>query len=186
MIPEEVRQKMNPFALLADIDRRSRANALGIPQQVEVRRTWSGIGFRLGDVHLLSTMGEVREVLEYPQMTRVPGAQEWVLGIANVRGNLLTIIDLNAFFFGKLTTIRNKTRVLELRHGGLATGLVVDEVFGMRHFFDEDKTADKPATDQGLMALMTGGYRQGDRTWGELSMYKLAEDPRFLHAASQH
>jgi len=186
VIPEEARQKMNPFALLVDIDRRSRAKALGIPQQVEVRRTWSGIGFRLGDVHLLSAMGEVREILEYPSLTRVPGAQEWVRGIANVRGNLLTIVDMNGFFFGKPTTIRNRTRVLELRHGGLAAGLVVDEVFGMRHFFDEDKTNDKPLTEEALMALMNGGYRQGDRIWGELNMYKLAEDPRFLHVAAQH
>lgn len=42
------------YALLQDIDVRSRTKALGLPQQIEVRRTWSGIGFRLGDVYLLS------------------------------------------------------------------------------------------------------------------------------------
>ncbi len=44
----------NPlFDLLRDIETRSRRNALGLPQQVDTRKTWSGIGFRIGDVRLL-------------------------------------------------------------------------------------------------------------------------------------
>ena len=38
-----------PIGLLRDIDRRSRQHAVGLPRQEEVKQTWSGIAFRLGE-----------------------------------------------------------------------------------------------------------------------------------------
>ena len=83
---------VTPYALLKEIEQRSRGMALGLPQQVEVRRTWSGIGFRIGDLLMVSSLGEISEILVYPPLTRVPQAKPWVKGIANVRGNLLPVV----------------------------------------------------------------------------------------------
>lgn len=88
----------NPlFEILRDIEARSRQKALGLPSQVEVRLSWSGIGFRIGDVRLVAEFGEVSEILPYPPMTRVPSAQPWVMGLANIRGTLMPILDLGNF-----------------------------------------------------------------------------------------
>lgn len=168
-----------PLSLLLDIETRSRRHALGIPQQVEVRRSWSGIGFRVGEYQLIAALGDVREILEYPHLTRVPGALDWVRGIANVRGNLLPIMDLKGFLTGEPSQLGRRTRVLVIRHGGLAAGLVVDEVLGMRHFFDEEHTDEAPQMEK-LGQFLSGAYRQSGASWGVFSVRALAESQEFM------
>lgn len=173
------------FALLREIEARSRQNALGLPQQVEVRRTWSGIGYRIEDLHLVTPLAEIREIFELPPLTRVPGAAEWVLGIANVRGMLLPIMDLRGFVTGACAELGRRSRVIVLRFGELAAGLLVDEVFGMRHFFDEEYSEAPPAAHAPLAAYLRGAYEQGTTPWGVFSMHALADDPRFMEVAAR-
>lgn len=175
---------LEPLSLLLDIEARSRRHALGIPQQVEVRRSWSGIGFRVGEHRLIAALGDVREILEFPHLTRVPGALDWVKGIANIRGNLLPIMDLKGFISGEPSQLGRRTRVLVIRHGGLAAGLVVDEVLGLRHFFDEERT-DEISDVEKLGQFLSGTYRQGGTAWGVFSVRALAESQEFMQVGAR-
>jgi len=145
-----------PYELLRAIEQRSRERALGLPQQIEVRRTWSGIGFRFGEHHFVAPMGEIVEILEYPPLTRVPSALPWVRGIANVRGSLLPIMDLKGFITGEQTELTRRSRVL-----------VVDSL------------------DPTLQDFVEGVYRQGEQDWGVFSVDKLVTNPRFREVAAQ-
>lgn len=173
------------YVLLQDIDLRSRTKALGLPQQIEVRRTWSGVGFRLGNVHLLSKLEEVDEILISPEMTRVPSALSWVKGIANIRGMLLPIMDLRDFIDGQAIQAGRKTRVILIKKGELVSGLMVDEVFGMRHFFEEERTKNVPESSDNLKRYLQGAFRKGNMHWGIFDMDNLAEDPGFLQVAAR-
>ena len=175
-----------PFALLQDIDQRSRSKALGLPQQVEVRRTWSGVGFRLGDIHLLSKLEEVDEILVSPEMTKIPSARSWVKGIANIRGMLLPILDLKDFIDGNAIQKGRKTRVLLIKKGELVSGLMVDEVFGMRHFFEEEHTDKVPEVSDNLKPYLNGAYRKGNMHWGVFNIDNLARDPKFMEVAARN
>jgi twitching motility protein PilI len=174
------------FALLQDIEFRSRTKALGLPQQIEVRTTWSGVGFRLGDVYLLSKLEEVDEILVSPDMTHIPSALSWVKGIANVRGMLLPIMDLKDFIDGEAIHTGRKTRVILIKKGELVSGLMVDEVFGMRHFFEEERTENVPESSDNLKKYLHGAFRKGDMHWGIFNMDNLAADPGFLEVAARH
>ena len=171
------------YALLQDIEQRSRTKSLGLPQQVEVRRTWSGVGFRLGKVHLLSKLEEVDEILVSPEMTRVPSALSWVKGIANIRGMLLPIMDLRDFIDGESVPSGRKTRVILIKKGELVSGLMVDEVFGMRHFFEEERTEKVPESSDSLKKYLQGAFQKGNIHWGIFDMDNLAADPNFLEVA---
>jgi twitching motility protein PilI len=171
------------YVLLQDIDTRSRAKALGLPQQVEVRRTWSGVGFRIGNVNLLSKLEEVDEILVSTEMTRVPSALSWVKGIANIRGMLMPIMDLRDFIDGEAIQKGRKTRIILIKKGELVSGLMVDEVFGMRHFFEEERTKNIPDVSDNLKKYLQGGFRKGDQHWCVFDMDNLAEDPDFLEVA---
>ncbi len=173
-----------PFALLRDIESRSRTNAIGLPQQVEVRRTWSGIGFKVNGIRLVAAVSDIDEILDYPSMTRVPGAMPWVRGLANIRGTLLPILDLNGFVEGDVTTSGRDTRVLAVHHGDIFAGLVVDEVIGLRHFFDEERTEQLPDVSSEMRKYLTGAYRQGNAHWAVFSMQRLAGSNRFLQVAT--
>lgn len=177
---------LKPYALLQDIENRSRTKALGIPQQVDIRKTWTGVGFRLGENYLLSTLDEVNEILVSPEMTRVPNALSWVKGIANVRGMLLPIMDLRGFIEGNAIESGRKTRVLLIKKGELISGLMVDEVFGMRHFFEEERVSNVPTISENLNKYIHGAFLQADRHWGIFNMDKLAADPEFINVAAQN
>lgn len=175
----------SPFELLHRIEVRSQTKALGIPQQIEVRRTWSGIGYRMGDIRLVSPMGDVAELLDYPELTRVPGSQSWFRGIANVRGMLLPIVDLNGFITGTNSQLQKRSRVLVIHVGELSCGVLIDEVLGLRHFFEEEKLDQQQMNDE-IKPFIVGGYRQGNLDWGVFSIKKLAEHPRFMEVAARN
>ncbi len=117
----------DPLRVLRELERRCHLHAVGLPLQIDERKEWLGIGFRLGDTTLVAPLDDVKEILHYPSVSRVPGTKSWVRGIANVRGNLLPIMDLQGYLGGKNTTMDKRSRVLVLNHNGVFTGLVVDE-----------------------------------------------------------
>src|SRR5581483_4275050 len=81
-----------PFELLYALENRLRAARLDIA--AGQTQSWTGLGFRLGEHWLVAPREDVREVITLPKVTRVPGAKPWLLGVANVRGNLLPVTDL--------------------------------------------------------------------------------------------
>ncbi len=176
-------QGANPIELLVDIERRARANAAGLPQQQDIREQWSGIGFRLGERWMLAPLDEVTELLTLPVMTRVPGAKSWVLGIANVRGNLLPIMDLNGYLYGRRTVVGKRTRILVINHRGVFAGLLVDEVTGLRHFDVDRRLAARPDSDVETLPYLERGFELDGRAWPVFSMRKLAESPLFMQVA---
>ena len=66
--------------------------------------------------------------------TRVPGAKAWIKGLANVRGQLLPIIDLRQFLGSGVTPVTRNTRIVVVNHREIPAGLIVDEVLGFRRF----------------------------------------------------
>ena len=175
----------SPYALLKEIEARSRVKALGLPQQVEMQRTWSGIGFRIGDMLLVSPLDEVSEILIYPSLTRVPQAKNWVRGIANVRGQLMPIVDLRGYIEGDLTSTGRRSRVLVVRHDKLIVGLLVDEALGLRHFFEEERVGRLSSVPTLYQEYVIGGYKQANTQWGVFSVRNLVASQKFMDVAAR-
>lgn len=173
----------HPLEQLRVIERSCLEYAHGLPQQLEVAEEWSGLGFRLGELRLAAPLGEVVEVLTYPGLSKVPRTKTWVRGVANVRGNLLPIMDLQGYLSGTPTVMTRSARVLVVSYKGIFSGLVVDEVLGLKHFRNEEKVSELPTQEGAIMAYLRHGFRRGDEHWGVFSMYRLAESPQFLQAA---
>jgi twitching motility protein PilI len=155
-----------------------------LPAQVDIKPHWSGIGFMLGGYRFVAPMGEVSEILSQPTSTRLPGVRGWVKGVANVRGRLLPLIDLENFFGGELQGGRKKHRVLALEIGDLYSGLIVNEVFGMQHFPVDTFTEQVPEGVEVLSPFLAGAYRQGNTTWTVFSPFKLVQNPEFMNASA--
>ncbi len=54
--------------------------------------------FHLGDEFYGLDIGRIREIVELPQMTPVPKAPNWVAGILNHHGRVVTVLNLSTFF----------------------------------------------------------------------------------------
>ncbi|MEO8669913.1 MAG: chemotaxis protein CheW [Tahibacter sp.] len=176
--------QLSPFEVLADYERRSLAHVAGMPEEVEAQGLWRGIGFRVGNRHLVSSISEVNEILTFPPLTIVPGTRPWLLGVANVRGNLVPIVDLRSFVEAERTTIADTSRVLVIRQHGGIVGLLVDEVIGQRNFSDEQRSEAEEEDDSRYGRFVPERYQLGDVLWGMFSMAALVRTPEFLQASA--
>ena len=174
-----------PFRLLQEMERRSRAAHSGqgsgaLPEE------WVGVGFRIGDEQFVAGREQVREVLMLPDsITRVPGAKRWLLGIANLRGHLLPLIDVKLLLGGGRTTLRRSTRVISVNHREVPAGLVVDEVIGFRRFTNHEYSERAAKTVVRCDGYLSGTYQRGDETWPVFNVFDLVESNIFLQAAAE-
>lgn len=122
--------------LLHSIETRCLSHAVGLPKQAAPEKNWDGVVFQIAGRCFATPMGDVSEILNHPAaVTKVPGTQPWIVGIANVRGNLLPIVDLQAFLLRRQTMRGRRSRVLVVNYEGLYSGLLVDPFVTIRRFY---------------------------------------------------
>ena len=175
--------KQTPYLALVDIANRAKAQAVGLPGRQEVKPFWTGIGFSLLGHRFVSSMDEVVELLEVPQYTFIPGAQPWVRGVANVRGRLLPLFDLAAFFGGHLSGARQRRRVLVIEYDKIYAGLIVDELHGMQHLALEYARRAPGDLFEPFAPMVNGQFEQQER-WLVFDMQALINDFQFMDAAA--
>jgi len=174
-----------PFELLKELEKRSRAMTAGSAVQASAGPEWVGVAFRMGGETFLVAREETREVLGYPAaVTRIPGAKSWVKGLANVRGQLLPMLDLRQFLGSGATASGRNTRVVVVNHRDIPAGLMVDEVLGFRRFAEAEFDAEAPPTVIRCDSYLAGAFRRGSEVWPVLSLKSLVESQSFLQAAS--
>ena len=174
-----------PFELLKEMERRSRTVAAGSAPDTGAGREWVGVAFRMGGETFLVAREETREVLGHPAViTRIPGAKSWVKGLANVRGQLLPMLDLRQFLGSGSTAPGRNTRVVVVNHREIPAGLIVDEVLGFRRFAEPEFDAEAPPTVIRCDSYLAGAFRRGGEVWPVLSLKSLVESQSFLQAAS--
>src|SRR5580658_9919709 len=174
-----------PFELLAELERRGRAVSALLTEQATAGREWVGVALRMaGDLYLVARE-ETREVLGIPaSTTRVPGAKPWIRGLANVRGQLLPIIDLRQFLGSGVTPVTRNTRIVVVHHREIPAGLIVDEVLGFRRFAEGEFDPEAPPTVIRCDSYLAGAFRRGGEVWPVISLKSLVESQSFLQAAS--
>lgn len=174
-----------PFTLLLEIERRAKEAIASRQGKDETVEEWIGVAFRLGSERFVTPRANVREVLPAPeQVTRVPGSKPWLRGIANVRGQLLTIVDLKAFLGAGPTHADRRSRLLLLASREVPTAIVVDEVLGFRRFAVSDYCEQSPVTNIRCEYYLAGAWRGEQDSYPLFDMGRLLEDPSFLNAGA--
>jgi twitching motility protein PilI len=110
-----------------DLSRRLATAAASQSENTSVLAVQSG-----GETWLLA-LADAGEVLLVPKLTVAPLIKPWYAGLANVRGNLYSVVDFGAFHGARPMHIGPASRLLLCgqRHG-LNAGLLVDRVLGLR------------------------------------------------------
>lgn len=169
------------FDALRDIAKKSAQFSVGLPAQEEVREYFSGIGFSLAGYQFIAGMGSVSELLHVPKYTVIPGVKAWVLGVSNIRGRLIPIIDLSRFFGVPSERIRSRDkRILVVEHNDMLSGLLVDHVQGMQHFEQErlKNTTSEPLS-KNIVAFVDGAFNRDGKDWLVFDAKRLVSDARF-------
>ena len=86
------------------------------------------VTFRLeGETYGVNVM-QVQEVLRYTEIAPVPGAPSYVLGIINLRGNVVTVIDTRSRFGLQSGEVTDQTRIVIIEADKHVIGILVDAV----------------------------------------------------------
>ena len=180
---------MNPetasvIDILKDIESKSLVKESHLQDDQTDSTVWAGLAFKIAGIKVLAPMDEVTEILILPpHLTRVPGAKHWIKGVANVRGNLLPIIDLQAFLGGKSITTNRRSRVLVVNRGDVTTGLLVGNVQGMR-LFEENQAIGSARIESIISRFVQAAYENNEGIWPVFSLDSLVNDEQFRMAAA--
>ncbi len=132
----------------------------------------STLGVQIGQSYWLVDMTDISEVMPLPLLTPVPLTKSWYCGVANVRGNLYSIVDLKAFLTNESTSREASNRVLLLgQRFAFNTGLLVSRVLGLRNSGDWQQNE-----VDGEIHYQDGG----GQIWRKLDITQMLLQPEFL------
>lgn len=151
----------------------------------DLKTDWSGIGFSLCGQQMVAPMGQVVEIINAPDYTFIPRTKEWVLGLANIRGRMLPIYDIEKYFGSKLAGNRARHRVLVVESEHVYAGLMVSNVFGLKHFpMNSFKQPYQGKHDVFSNCIDSAG-NDGHSNWLRFQIPLLTQAPEFMDAALQ-
>ncbi len=174
----------DPLNLLQQMQQDSLATAPGLPEEIQAVEMWTGVGFRVGDIRLVTPLDNVTEVIRYPAVTPVPNTRNWVKGATNVRGNILPVIDLAGFYGKESTFVDDTARLMIIDLDGVNSGLLVSEVYGLRHFDEEQERQKVTGIDDPVMAQAHSAFLRDNVLWGVYDMHALVSNETFRHVHS--
>jgi purine-binding chemotaxis protein CheW len=138
----------------------------------------------MDEVYGINVM-QVQEVLRVTEIAPVPGAPSYVLGIVNLRGNVVTVIDTRKRFGLASTELNDSSRIIVIESERQVVGILVDavaEVVELRE--NEIDAAPNVGTEESsryiqgvatqedrLLILVDLNKLLTDEEWQEISMY---------------
>jgi twitching motility protein PilI len=176
---------------MATLDPAGRRNRLRqyqeeLLERMQAARTGSGqrthqLGVEIGGERYLLDLIEAGEIVAVPPLTSVPLTQPWYLGLANIRGSLVGVVDLARFFGTQPNAQRGHegapsgpaARLVTFAPAlGLPCGFLAARVHGLRQAAD--------MTQQEGRLVDADGH-----AWTPLALAALAQDERFLQVGLQ-
>jgi len=177
----------HPFQLLLQIEKKSRLRVTKFPHQEDFKERWSGIRFELSGHTLLAPMKEVSEIMSPLLTTPIPGVKPWVLGIANRRGNLLPIMDLQMLLFNKERNQHagvRRQRIVVVSHSNITAGFLVDTVWGIKHFWLDERSNKTPDLPREFLPFVTFSFINKKNHYGVFGLVEILKSKTFLDIAA--
>ena len=127
------------------------------------------LGVLIGGERILLDLTQAGEIVPLAPISAVPLTQDWYLGLSNIRGNLVGIVDLARFIGLGETVPGPDSRVVTFNASlGFNCALLVSRVYGLRYAGDMQAAGERLRDAE-------------DNEWTVLDLAALVRDPRFLH-----
>lgn len=95
------------------------------------------IRFFLEDIPLALPLSSALEIGHWPDITPLPNLPDWILGVSNIRGEIISIVELKAFFKLPSSGLKRNRRFIIVYNQDMKVGIVVDRIIGI---FSLDRT----------------------------------------------
>jgi twitching motility protein PilI len=145
-------------------------------KSAEAGRAASMLGVQVDDEAWLVNLKEAGEVIPVPPITPVPLTRPWFKGLANIRGNLYSVVDFPAFLQRRPVVLGDQARLLLFgERFRMGAALLVDRSLGLRNPAQLEVRTAPPGP------WVRAQYSDAEgRVWRELDLAQLAQHPDFL------
>jgi len=130
-------------------------------------------GFRIGTLGLLIKQGSGSEVMQVPAVWTLPGAPPWLLGLINLRGNLVPLFELRMMLGLGQRAVEDKPMVLVFDQGDKAVGILIDDF--PKPLFALSQLPNLPQLPTALAGHVQTGYVKDDMIWLEFDQHSFFE-----------
>jgi purine-binding chemotaxis protein CheW len=131
------------------------------------------VGFQVGRETYGVPITSLHEIVRVPDITAVPDAPDYLEGVINLRGKIVSVMDLRKRFGLTQAAARKQNRILVVEHGGRLAGLIVDSASEVLKI-PADAVEPPPAAFQdGGLNCVSGLGKMGGRLIVLLEMSKL-------------
>lgn len=127
------------------------------------------MSLRVGDLGLFFPSDDGREVIAPPPVSRIPNTVSWLRGLANVRGELVPVVDA-ALAFGVARQPGVPVYLMIFGQADTAVGLLIDGLPRVFPVSTSERLAVPPVVPPLLTDSVIGAYEYGGRTWLEVDL----------------
>ena len=127
---------------------------------VSTRSQGKYIVFSLAEARYAEPINQVLEVGEAQHITPVPNVPDWVMGVTNLRGDIISVVDCGAFLnlHDKITLEMSSMCVVRNQKRNLTTSLMVDRIEGMLNLADDLIVLPEASLGDRLIPYLQGVY----------------------------
>lgn len=133
------------------------------------------VGFQVGRETYGVPIASLHEIVRVTDITAVPDAPEYIEGVINLRGKIVSVIDLRKRFGEKQTAANRKNRILVVESSGRLTGLIVDSASDVLKIPSSDVEPPPAVFQEGGLNCVTGLGKYKNRLIILLDMSKLLQ-----------
>ena len=127
----------------------------------------------LGDERIFVELRHVREVFKLDSITPVPGMPTMLIGVANLRGTIVPLVDLKTM--GNVSTPASQPYVVVIQSQKQYVGIVIDQVPEIRTLTTEDRVQPPMQTSMEHHPYLSGFYKSEHHIGGMLEVSRLLE-----------
>jgi purine-binding chemotaxis protein CheW len=146
-----------------------------------LNREWHIVGFQIGRETYGVPITALHEIVRVPAITAVPDAPGYVEGVINLRGKIVSVIDLRKRFGEKQIVPNKRNRILVLEHQGKLAGLIVDSASDVLKIPASEVEPAPDVFQDGTLNCVVGLGKCAGRLIVLLDMAKLLEYSGFRH-----
>src|SRR6266404_241211 len=133
------------------------------------------VGFQVGNETYGVPITALHEIVRVPEITAVPDAPEYMEGVINLRGKIVSVIDLRKRFGVKETESSRRNRILVVEFNGRLSGLIVDSASEVLKIAATDIEPPPAVLQEGGMSCVTGLGKYEGRLIMLLDLSKLLD-----------
>ncbi len=140
------------------------------------------VGFQVGRETYGVPIQSLHEIVRVPEITAVPDAPDYLEGVINLRGKIVSVMDLRKRFGIRGAAMKKGNRILVVDHAGKLAGLIVDSASEVVKIPSEDVEAPPAIFQEGGLNCVTGLGKVKGRLIVLLDMSKLLAPASLLHS----